>query len=122
MGPSALFPVGGGGGGLRGLRAVDDAGARRPREFGLALRWAHVPVWVVVVSLVAFARIYLRAGRLWLAWTVFGVRTLALLLNFGPAPNLNYREISALRHLQFLGETVSVARGRAQSLDAGRSS
>ena len=41
--------------------------AETPAEFGLALRWAHVPVWVTIVSLVAFARLYLRAGRLWLA-------------------------------------------------------
>ena len=85
--------------------------AETPAEFGLALRWAHVPVWVTIVSLVAFARLYLRAGRLWLAWTVCGLRTLSLLLNFGPAPNVNYREISALRHLSFLGETVSFGEG-----------
>ena len=85
--------------------------AETPGEFGVALRWAHVPVWVIVVSLVAFARLYLRAGRLWLAWAAFATRTLALLLNFGPAPNLNYREISALRHFQFLGETVSSGEG-----------
>ena len=85
--------------------------AETPGEFGVALRWAHVPVWVIVVSLVAFARVYLRAGRLWLAWAVFATRTLALLLNFGPAPNLNYREISALRHFQLLGETVSSGEG-----------
>jgi two-component system sensor kinase FixL len=46
-----------------------------------------------------------------LAWAAFGVRTLALLLNFGPAPNLNYREISALRHFRFLGETVASGEG-----------
>jgi two-component system sensor kinase FixL len=85
--------------------------AETPGEFGVALRWAHVPVWVVVVSLVAFTRSYLRAGRLSLAWAAFGVRTLALLLNFGPAPNLNYREISALRHFRFLGETVASGEG-----------
>ena len=39
------------------------------------------------------------------------MRTLSLLLNFGSAPNLNYREISVLRHLPFLGDTVSVAEG-----------
>ena len=82
-----------------------------PLEYGMALRWAHVPAWVTIVSLVWFARLYLRAGRLWLAWTVCGMRTLALLLNFGPAPNLNYREISALRHISFLGDTVSAAEG-----------
>ncbi len=85
--------------------------AETPAAFGLAFRWAHVPGWVTVVSLVAFARLYLRAGRSWLAWTVCGVRTLSLLLNFGPAPNLNYREISALRHVPFLGDTVSVPVG-----------
>jgi len=63
------------------------------------------------VSLVGFTLVYLRAGRLWLAWTVIGARTLTLLLNFGSAPNLAYREISALRQVPFLGEAVSVAEG-----------
>ena len=44
--------------------------AQTPEEFGAALRWAHVPYWVIVVSLVGFVRTYLRAGRLWLAWAV----------------------------------------------------
>ena len=110
MVPSAVLALGGRGAAYAGfelwmLRAVT------PVEYGMALRWAHVPAWVTIVSLVAFARLYLRAGRLWLAWTVCGMRTLALLLNFGPAPNLNYREISALRHVSFLGDTVSVGEG-----------
>ena len=80
-------------------------------EFGLALRWYHVPGWMVIVSLVGFVRLYLRAGRSWLAWAVCGVRTLSLILNFAFTPNLNYWEITALRHIRFLGETVSVAEG-----------
>ena len=56
--------------------------------------------------LVGFVRLYLRAGRLWLAWTVCGVRTLSLILNFVFTPNLNYREITGLRHISFLGETI----------------
>jgi hypothetical protein len=85
--------------------------AETPGEFGLALRWAPVPAWVTVVSLVAFARVYLRAGRLWLAWVICGVRTLGLLLNFGPAPNLHFREISSLRRFLFLGDSVAVGEG-----------
>jgi len=85
--------------------------AETAREFGVALRWAHVPYWVLVISLVGFVRIYLRAGRPWLAWAVCGVRTLSLILNFVFTPNLNYREITALRHVRFLGESVSVAEG-----------
>ena len=53
-----------------------------------------------------FVRLYLRAGRPWLAWPVCGVRTLSLILNFFARVNLNYREITALR-----GESVSVAEG-----------
>jgi two-component system, LuxR family, sensor kinase FixL len=80
--------------------------AETPGAFGLAVRWAHVPASVLIVSLVGFVRLYLRAGRLWLAWTVCGVRTLSLILNFVFAPNLNYREINGLRHVSFLGETI----------------
>ena len=85
--------------------------AETPGAFGMAVRWAHVPGWVLIVSLVGFVRFYLRAGRLWLAWTVCGVRTLSLILNFICTPNLNYREITALGHVSFLGETVAVAEG-----------
>src|SRR5438093_267770 len=85
--------------------------AETPGPFGVAVRWLHVPAWVVVASLVGFVRLYLRAGRRWLAWTVVGVRTVSLILNFIFSPNINYRQITALRHVSFLGEPVSVAAG-----------
>jgi two-component system, LuxR family, sensor kinase FixL len=80
-------------------------------EYGMVLRWGHMPFWVLVISLVGFARLYMRAGRVWIAWTVCGLRTLSLILNFAFTPNLNYREITALRHVPFLGESVAVAEG-----------
>jgi hypothetical protein len=82
--------------------------AETPVAFGTALRWGHAPIWLVFVSLVGFVRLYLRAGRLWLAC---GLRTLSLILNFVFTPNLNYREITAFRHVSFLGETVVGAEG-----------
>jgi two-component system, LuxR family, sensor kinase FixL len=82
-----------------------------PEAFGIAMRWTHLPAWALIVSLVGFVRLYLRAGRLWLAWTVCGLRTLSLILNFVFTPNLNYREITGLLHVSFLGETVAVAEG-----------
>ena len=76
------------------------------------LRWVQIPVWVLVVSLVVFVRLYLRAGRPWLAWSVCGVRTLALILNFILVPNLSYRELTGLKHVSWWGgETVSVPVG-----------
>jgi PAS domain S-box-containing protein len=81
-------------------------------QYGAVLRWAHLPVWVLTVSVVWFVRLYLRAGRSWLAWSVCGLRTLALILNFLFTPNLNFREITSLRHLSWWGgETVSVPVG-----------
>src|SRR6266480_6662456 len=85
--------------------------AQTPEQFGEVVRWLHVPVWVMIASLVVFVRLYLRAGRRWLAWTVVGVRTLSLILNFTFWPNINFRQITALRHISFLGEPVSVATG-----------
>jgi len=85
--------------------------AETPEQFGTLARWVHVPAWVIVVSLVAFVRLYFRAGRPWLAWVVIGVRTLLLILNFVFSPNINYWRITPLRHVSFLGESVSVPTG-----------
>jgi PAS domain S-box-containing protein len=85
--------------------------AETPAQFGTVARWIHVPGWVLIVSIVAFVRLYLNAGRRWLAWTVVAVRTLALILNFVLSPNINYRKLTALRHAPFLGEPVSVPVG-----------
>jgi two-component system sensor kinase FixL len=87
--------------------------AETPAQFGMAVRWMHVPAWVIIASLVGFVRLYLKAGRPWLAWTIVGVRTFSLILNFVFSSNINYREITALRHIPFLGESVSVAEGVA---------
>jgi len=85
--------------------------AETPAQFGTVARWIHVPGWVLIVSIVAFVRLYLNAGRRWLAWTVVAVRTLALILNFVLSPNINYRKLTGLRHMPFLGEPVSVPVG-----------
>jgi len=82
-----------------------------PVEFATVLKWGHVAVWMLVVSLVGFVRLYLKAGRIWLAWMVCGLRTLALALNFLVGRNLNYLEIDHLRHIRFLGESVAIAEG-----------
>ena len=85
--------------------------AETPEQWGNAVRWVHVPVWVIIASLVVFVRLYLRAGRQWLAWAVVGVRTLSLILNFVFSPNINYRQVTAIRHVSFLGDSVSIATG-----------
>lgn len=90
--------------------------ARTPEEFGWWLRMVHVPTWGVMLSLVAFVRVQLKAGRAWLAWLVCGLRSVSLVFNFGPAPNLNYQRIDALHEVSLFGESVSVAVGEPNRL------
>jgi signal transduction histidine kinase len=90
--------------------------AGTPAEFATALRWIHVGVWAVLLSLTGFVLFSLRAGRLWLAATICGLRTFSLVLNFVVGQNLNYLEITDLRHIQFLGESVAMAEGVANPL------
>src|SRR5262252_3909445 len=86
--------------------------AHTVEQYSAVLRWTQVPVWMLVVSLVIFVRLYFHAGRPWLAWSVCGLRTLALILNFILIPNLSYREITNLSRVSWWGgETVSIPVG-----------
>jgi two-component system, LuxR family, sensor kinase FixL len=85
--------------------------ARTAAEFAAVLKWGHVAVWLLVVSLVGFVRLYLKAGRPWVAWTVCGLRTLLLIVNFLVGQNLNYLEITRLGHIRLLGESLAIAEG-----------
>lgn len=85
--------------------------AQTPQQFGIIVRWLHVPLWVMIASLVVFVRLYLRAGRSWLAWAVVGTRTVSLVVNFVLWPNINFRQLTALRHVSFFGQSVAVPAG-----------
>jgi len=80
-------------------------------QIGLAVRWAHVPLFILFVSFLFFVRTYFRAGRSWLAWTILADRAVCLAINFIQSPNLTYSEITGVRRIAFLGETVSVPDG-----------
>jgi len=85
--------------------------ADTPAQMAITLSWMQVPTWVIVASLVGFVRFHLRAGRLWLAGTIIGLRSLALLLNFLVGQNLNYLQVTSLRHVALLGEPVAIGVG-----------
>ncbi|HEY2144308.1 MAG TPA: PAS domain-containing protein, partial [Candidatus Udaeobacter sp.] len=80
-------------------------------EYAALIRWIHVPVWLLTLSFVAFVRLYLRAGRRWLAWSIYTLRTLVLIINFTSTQNINFRTISSIRHFSWWGEIVSAPIG-----------
>src|SRR5213596_1346897 len=85
--------------------------ADTPEEYGAILRWRPLSTWVLVLSLVAFTRLYLHAGRTWMALSACGLQTLTVVVNFAFTPNLYYEEITAVRQLPWGGETASIPLG-----------
>ena len=77
-------------------------------QFARAQQWTHLPILILVVALVAFVRLYFRTGRVWLGVAVCAVRFVSPIINLAFPPGLNFHEITALSHIHFLGETVSV--------------
>src|SRR5213593_1994886 len=80
-------------------------------EYGAILRWRPLSTWVLVLSLVGFTRLYLRAGRSWMALSACGLQTLIVIVNFAFTPNLYYQEITAVRQVPWGGETASIPLG-----------
>src|SRR5947199_9940038 len=79
--------------------------------YAALIRWILVPVWVLTLSFVAFVRLYLHAGRRWLAWSIYGLRTLVLILNFISPVRVNFRTITDIHHFSWGGEIVAVPVG-----------
>ena len=85
--------------------------AKTVEQYQLLMRWIHVPTWMLTLSFVAFVRLYLHAGRAWLAWSIYGLRTLILILNFSFPLGINFKTITDIRHFSWAGEMVSVPVG-----------
>ena len=58
-------------------------------QMATAMRWMHAPVAVTVVALIGFVRVYLRAGRPWLAWAAAGTRLLRARASISSSPRMS---------------------------------
>ena len=85
--------------------------AETPAQIGKLQQLTHLPIFVLVVALVGFVRSYFGIGRRWLGYAAIAIRLVSLAINFAYPPNLNFREVTGIRHLHFLGETVSTPLG-----------
>ncbi|MBK6558167.1 MAG: PAS domain S-box protein [Comamonadaceae bacterium] len=77
-----------------------------PTSYATALRWAHVPLAMFVLSIVWFVYFHFGAGRLWLALSACGLRLAGLALNFVTGVNVNFREVSSMDPVTFWGGAV----------------
>lgn len=87
-----------------------------PEQYSTLLRWFQVPVWLGVLSLAGFIRHFLRPTGSWvhlMGLSAVVLRTICLVINFTVPVNLNYRELTELRSVTFLGESVAVPVGVA---------
>jgi PAS domain S-box-containing protein len=80
--------------------------APTPAAYAAAVRWAHVPICVIVLSIVGFVHFYFDAGRLWLAYAAAAFRLLTLLLNFVTGVNVNFQDVTALGRATLWGGVV----------------
>jgi two-component system, LuxR family, sensor kinase FixL len=72
------------------------------------VRWTHAPGFVMLMGMVGFVWFYFRTGTRWLAYTVIGLRSLILILNFGTPGSIGFKEITSLKKVLFLGQEVSI--------------
>src|SRR5712675_1977027 len=80
-------------------------------QIGRALQWSHLFVFFLVLAVTGFVHLYFRSGRLWLGLAACLARLVAVIVNFALPPNVNYRVITGLRPLRFLGEWVALPEG-----------
>jgi two-component system sensor kinase FixL len=82
--------------------------SRSAAEWGLWLRWCHLPLFGMTVGTAVFIHLYLDAGRRWLLLSYIGARSVILIANFATWPNFNFASIDSIERIRFLGETVTV--------------
>jgi signal transduction histidine kinase len=85
--------------------------AATPERFIEALRWANVPIFVMVTGVIAFVHSRLRTGRAWLAHLSWIIRLVTLVANFISPTGMDYAAVSAMQQVRFLGGVVYVPVG-----------
>lgn len=80
-------------------------------DYGERLRWLHLPVAIITISLAWFIPLYFRAGRAWLAWLITAMRGTVVAVNFTSPVNATFTEITGLEPITFLGETLATPIG-----------
>ena len=83
-----------------------------PAQYAMLVRWGGVPVFVLMMAVMGFVRVFLGAGRPWLAVCVAALSVLLLVLGFATDPGSSFGRMPVLREVEVIGgATVTLARG-----------
>lgn len=105
----ALTALGATGAGLAELMLLHTTNSE---SYALLVKWQHVPVFVLLVSMVWFVRVYFGTGRRWLAQLITALWLLALVFNFLSPHNLVFAELPRLQRVETWGtESFTIASG-----------
>ncbi len=80
--------------------------------FATRLRWVHVPIFAMVVGILAFVRAHFGTGRAWVAHAAWGINLVTLVVNFVRPPNADYSALTGIARISYLGETVTIGLGQ----------
>jgi PAS domain S-box-containing protein len=81
--------------------------AQTPAEYLQGARLAQVPVVLIVLSIIAFVRLYFGAGRMWLACAAGGLRVIVTLVTAASGTTPQFEQVTALDHVAVLGAVIS---------------
>lgn len=83
--------------------------ARTPEQYEDIVRWAHIPIVVMVIGIVGFVLVHFRAGNIFLAAAACLTRIACLLPNFLAGANLNFLSVTKLQAFPMWGDdSISV--------------
>ncbi|HEY0504139.1 MAG TPA: ATP-binding protein [Lysobacter sp.] len=93
--------------GILALLELSAFHATQPDELAVLIRWMHVPVAVIVLSLLFVVHRWFGYGSIRLAAGVVALRMLGLLLNFTSGDNLNFRHVEAVGLSSWWGAAIA---------------
>ncbi len=79
-----------------------------PEVYAAAIRYAHLIYLLVVAGILGFVHCHFGTGRIKLLVLAIGLRVLAVVANFTTGQSLHVADVRSVRHMRFLGDTVTV--------------
>lgn len=107
-----VFSVAAGAVGMLAIIELLTMRTQDPVQYATLLRWAHLAIAVIAVSLVGFVLLHFRAGRPWLAITACALRVGSVAASFWVGATLNFATVASLDQVEIWGgDVISIPMG-----------